>query len=48
MDGIWTQEAIIDTTHGRGFLCEATPSLAELNAWYHMMNCALHGARRRN
>ena len=41
MDGIGTQEAIIDVTHGLAdFLsgCD-TPPVAELNAWYHMLNC---------
>jgi len=41
MDGIGTQEAIIDVTHGLvDFLsgCDTHP-VAELNAWYHMMNC---------
>jgi hypothetical protein len=40
MDGIGTQEAIIDVTHGLvDFLsgCDTHPA-AELNAWYHMMN----------
>lgn len=41
MDGIGTQEAIIDVTHG---VCDFlsgvdTHPLAELNAWYHMLNC---------
>jgi hypothetical protein len=46
MDGIGTQEAIIDTTHGLvDFLsgCDTIP-LAELNAWYHMMNCGFRMA----
>ena len=41
MDGIGTQEAIIDVTHGLvDFLsgCDTQP-IAELNAWYHMLNC---------
>jgi hypothetical protein len=41
MDGIGTQEAIIDVTHGAvDFLsgCDTRPP-AELNAWYHMLNC---------
>ena len=41
MNGIGTQEAIIDVTHGVvDFLsgCDTNP-IAELNAWYHMMNC---------
>jgi hypothetical protein len=41
MDGIGTQEAIIDVTHGLvDFLsgCDTRP-VAELNAWYHMLNC---------
>ena len=41
MDGIGTQEAIMDVTHGLvDFLsgCDTNP-VAELNAWYHMMNC---------
>jgi len=41
MDGIGTQEAIIDVTHGFvDFLsgCDTAP-LAELNAWYHLLNC---------
>ena len=41
MDGIGTQEAIIDVTHGvADFLsgCDTQP-VAELNAWYHMLNC---------
>jgi hypothetical protein len=41
MDGIGTQEAIIDVTHGAvDFLsgCDTRP-VAELNAWYHMLNC---------
>ena len=41
MDGIGTQEAIVDVTHGVvDFLsgCDTQP-VAELNAWYHMLNC---------
>jgi hypothetical protein len=41
MDGIGTQEAIVDVTHGCvDFLsgCDTVPA-AELNAWYHMLNC---------
>jgi hypothetical protein len=41
MDGIGTQEAIVDVTHGVcDFLsgCD-TPPAAELNAWYHLLNC---------
>ncbi len=41
MDGVGTQEAIIDVTHGLvDFLsgCDTAP-IAELNAWYHMLNC---------
>ena len=41
MDGIGTQEGIVDVTHGvLDFLsgCDTNP-VAELNAWYHMMNC---------
>jgi hypothetical protein len=41
MDGIGTQEAIVDVTHGVvDFLsgCDTRPA-AELNAWYHMLNC---------
>jgi hypothetical protein len=41
MNGIGTQEAIMDVTHG---VCDFlsgtnTHPIAELNAWYHMMNC---------
>jgi hypothetical protein len=41
MDGIGTQEAIMDVTHG---VCDFlsgtnTHPIAELNAWYHMLNC---------
>jgi hypothetical protein len=46
MDGIGTQEAIIDATHGMvDFLsgCDTSP-LAELNAWYHMLNCGFRMA----
>lgn len=38
---IGTQEAIVDVTHGQvDFLsgCDTVP-VAELNAWYHMLNC---------
>jgi hypothetical protein len=41
MDGVGTQEAIIDVTHGFvDFLsgCDTNP-MAELNAWYHLLNC---------
>jgi hypothetical protein len=41
MNGVGTQEAIVDVTHGLvDFLagCDTTP-VAELNAWYHMLNC---------
>jgi hypothetical protein len=46
MDGIGTQEAIVDVTHGVvDFLsgCDTQPS-AELNAWYHMLNCGFRMA----
>lgn len=46
MDGIGTQEAIVDVTHGVvDFLsgCDTQP-LAELNAWYHMLNCGFRMA----
>jgi hypothetical protein len=46
MDGIGTQEAIIDVTHGFvDFLsgCDTNP-VAELNAWYHMLNCGFRTA----
>lgn len=46
MDGIGTQEAIIDVTHGVvDFLsgCDTQP-VAELNAWYHMLNCGFRMA----
>jgi hypothetical protein len=41
MDGVGTQEAIIDVTHG---VCDFlsgtnTDPIAELNGWYHMLNC---------
>jgi hypothetical protein len=41
MDGIGTQEAIIDVTHGVvDFLSGCnTNIIAELNAWYHILNC---------
>jgi len=41
MDGTGTQEAIVDVTHGQvDFLsgCDSPP-MAELNAWYHLLNC---------
>jgi hypothetical protein len=41
MDSMGTQEAIVDVTHGVvDFLsgCNTQP-VAELNAWYHMLNC---------
>lgn len=41
MDSIGTQEGIIDVTHGLlDFLsgCDTFP-VAELNAWYHLLNC---------
>jgi hypothetical protein len=41
MDSVGTQEAIIDVTHGQvDFLagCDTQP-VAELNAWYHLLNC---------
>jgi hypothetical protein len=40
-DGLGTNEAIIDVTHGEvDFLsgCDLMPT-SELNAWYHMLNC---------
>ncbi|MEZ2346067.1 CehA/McbA family metallohydrolase [Terriglobus sp. RCC_193] len=46
MDSIGTQEAIIDVTHGYvDFLsgCDSLP-VAELNAWYHMLNCGFRMA----
>lgn len=46
MDSIGTQEAIIDVTHGCvDFLsgCDSLP-VAELNAWYHMLNCGFRMA----
>ncbi len=41
MDGIGTQEAIIDVTHGCVDFLSGTNTIpsAELNAWYHMLNC---------
>jgi len=41
MDSIGTQEAIVDVTHGfTDFLSGIdTFPIAELNAWYHMLNC---------
>jgi hypothetical protein len=46
MDGIGTQEAIMDVTHGVcDFLSGAnTHPIAELNAWYHMLNCGFRMA----
>jgi len=41
MDGVGTQEAIVDVTHDMvDFLagCDTQP-VAEINAWYHMLNC---------
>lgn len=41
MDGIGTQEGIVDVTHGAVDIlsgCDTHPA-AELNAWYHMLNC---------
>lgn len=46
MDGVGTQEAIMDVTHGViDFLsgCDTNP-IAELNAWYHMLNCGFRMA----
>jgi hypothetical protein len=46
MDDNGTQEGIIDVTHGLvDFLsgCD-TPPVAELNAWYHMLNCGFRMA----
>jgi hypothetical protein len=43
MDSIGTQEAIVDVTHDVvDFLsgCDTQP-VAELNAWYHLLNCGL-------
>jgi hypothetical protein len=41
MDGIGTQEAIVDITHGFTDFLSGTNTLpaAELNAWYHLLNC---------
>jgi N-methylcarbamate hydrolase len=41
MDGIGTQEAIMDVTHGLTDFISGVDTLpaAELNAWYHMLNC---------
>lgn len=41
MDGIGTQEAIMDVTHGFTDFISGVDTLpaAELNAWYHMLNC---------
>jgi hypothetical protein len=46
MDGIGTQEAIMDVTHGVcDYLSGAnTNPVAELNAWYHMLNCGFRMA----
>lgn len=46
MDGVGTQEAIIDVTHG---VCDFlsgtnTHPIGELNAWYHMLNCGFRMA----
>lgn len=44
MDAIGTNEAIVDVTHGAvDFLsgCDTQP-VAELNAWYHLLNCGFH------
>lgn len=46
MDSNGTQEAIVDVTHGFvDFLsgCDTT-AVAELNAWYHMLNCGFRMA----
>jgi len=46
MDGVGTVEAIVDVTHGLvDFLsgCDEVP-VAELNAWYHMLNCGFRMA----
>jgi hypothetical protein len=46
MDGIGTQEAIVDVTHGLvDFLsgCDTEP-VGELNAWYHLLNCGFRMA----
>jgi len=46
MDGNGTQEAIVDVTHGYvDFLsgCDGL-AVAELNAWYHMLNCGFRMA----
>ncbi len=46
MDGVGTQEAIVDVTHGVvDFLsgCDTWPA-AELNAWYHLLNCGFRMA----
>lgn len=46
MDSIGAQEAIIDVTHGMlDFLsgCDTNP-VAELNVWYHMLNCGFRPA----
>jgi hypothetical protein len=41
MDGIGTQEAIVDLTHGVTDFLSGTNTfpVAELNAWYHLLNC---------
>jgi hypothetical protein len=41
MDGIGTQEAIVDITHGVTDFLSGTNTfpVAELNAWYHLLNC---------
>lgn len=41
MDGIGTQEAIVDVTHGFIDFISGTNTApaAELNAWYHLLNC---------
>jgi hypothetical protein len=40
-DSIGTNEAIVDVTHGYADFISGcdTPAIAELNAWYHMLNC---------
>jgi hypothetical protein len=40
-DSIGTNEAIVDVTHGYADFISGcdTPAVAELNAWYHMLNC---------
>lgn len=46
MDGNGTQEGIVDAAHGVvDFLSGGnTAPLAELNAWYHMLNCGIRMA----